>query len=78
MTETMTAPVQWRLDGEGYLRWRGTGFIVFRVDGDGTIYLWDRWARDPETGKRKPAERALTMDDLQRFVYARRQAEVKP
>ena len=66
-TETSTTIGQWRLDGEGYLRWRGTGYKAFKID-DGVIEIWDRWARD-EDGKRKPQARPLTMEDLERFVY---------
>jgi hypothetical protein len=67
-TTTTTTPAPWRLDGEGFLRWRGTGYKAFKILNDGTIEIWDRWARDAE-GKRKSAPRILTMEDLQQFVW---------
>lgn len=62
-------PGGWRLDGAGYLRWRGTGYKAFRMDRDGVIWILDRWERD-ENGKRKSCERALTVEDLKHFCDA--------
>lgn len=58
----------WRMDGEGYVRYWPTGHIAFRIDEKGTIWVWDKWARDA-FGKRRACERPLLMEHLQRFVF---------
>lgn len=58
----------WQLGGDGYLRYLLTGYKAFRIDSDGTIWIWDKWARDA-SGERKPCERPLTMTELAQFVF---------
>ena len=52
----------WRLSGEGMLIWRDTGHKAFRIDASGTMWIWD---------KKTKQERALTLDDLQKFIFVR-------
>ena len=53
----------WRLDPNGFLRWRETGCKAFRIDVEGTIWIWD---------KKVKTERPLTQDDVERYVWLRR------
>ena len=51
---------RWRLSGEGMLIWRDTGHKAFRIDHEGTMWIWD---------KKVKRERPLVLEDLVQFVY---------